>query len=561
MRRTATRRAAARFAVTLPAAALGIGLLAAGPAAPAKAAAEGCVESEGIVCTDAGPVRGTLEGGTLAFKGIPYARPPVGPLRWRPPAAPEPWMEVRDASRYGEVCPQLTGSGQPVGDEDCLTVNVWKPAAPASTAAATAATAATAAEQRPVMVWFTGGGNHSLSGQGSAQYGGVSYDGRALAERAGVVFVSFNYRLGALGFLTHPALGAEGPEKVSGNYGTQDQIALLGWVRRNIARFGGDPQRVMLFGTSAGGANICALMTAPAAAGLFQAAAMHSSVPTGCELPTLKEAEASTGARVAAALGCEGGEAGACLRGKSMAEVVRAVPGTFGVFPRLYGPVVDGRVLPGQPIARIRAGRHQPVPVLLGNSAEETMQFVDAAGPVTDGASYAAAVEKVFGSAARDRILARYPESAYPSARRAFVQATTDALFTCRTLAVARTLAAHQKEPVFRSLFAHPLENDPALKALGINHTIEHPFFFAWSGSYRPTAADRAVQAVMLDGWSNLARAGNPNGGAMPPWPAVTPANPGARLLIGPAGAAADPGTDLEICRFWEGIRLPRPHL
>ncbi|WP_207458751.1 carboxylesterase family protein [Azospirillum sp. SYSU D00513] len=528
-------------------------LLSAQPgAAQAAEAATACGSADAAVaCTETGAVRGVAEGATLAFKGIPYAKPPVGDLRWRPPRPAEAWSGVRDGSKTGPSCPQLSGK-EVVGSEDCLTVNVWKPQdTPAAQGAGQAA-------KRPVMVWFTGGGNHSLSGQGTAQYGGVTYDGEAMAAR-GVVFVSFNYRLGALGFLAHPALDAERTETVSGNYGSLDQIALLGWVRRNIAAFGGDPERVTVFGTSAGGANICALMTAPAAKGLFASASMQSSVPTGCELPTLAEAEARTGNRVVSALACEGGsDVAACLRGKSMAEVVNAVPGTFGVFPRIYGPNVDGHVFPQQPISRIRAGAH--VPVIIGNSAEETMQFVDAAGPVTDEAGYAAAVERIFGSKARGAVLARYPATRYGSPRRALVQATTDALFTCTSRRVARAIADAQTKPVFRYLFAHTLENDPAFKAAGINHTIEHPFFYAWKGKYQPTADDLAIQRLMLASWTNLARAGNPNGAGAPSWPAVA-AGADTLLTIGAASATAGQGPAEANCGFWDGIELPAPHL
>jgi para-nitrobenzyl esterase len=223
--------------------------------APTYAAACPSPSEPDVACTEPGAVRGVREGNTLAFKGIPYAKPPVGSLRWRPPEEGVRWEGIRNASDFGAICPQIVG-GQVVGSEDCLTLNVWRarelPATPL-----------------PVMIWLTGGGNHALSGKGSAIFGGVSYDGETLVERGGVVYVSYNLRLGVLGFLAHPALDTERPERVSGNYGSLDQIAMLRWVRRNIAAFGGDPNRVFLFGTSAGGGNICALMTSPLARGLF----------------------------------------------------------------------------------------------------------------------------------------------------------------------------------------------------------------------------------------------------------------------------------------------------
>ena len=200
-----------------------------------------CTTTPDIVCTEQGAIRGSIEGQTLAFKGIPYAHPPVGTLRWKPPVPATPWEGVRDGSQYAAMCPQLLAQ-EVKGEEDCLYVNVWRPRERPE-------------RPLPVMVWLTGGGNHSLSGQGASGFGGVVYNGQQLVPE-GILFVSYNLRLGALGFLAHPALDAERPEKVSGNYGSLDQIAMLQWVHRNIAAFGGDPSRVFLFGTSAGGGNI-----------------------------------------------------------------------------------------------------------------------------------------------------------------------------------------------------------------------------------------------------------------------------------------------------------------
>ncbi len=496
------------------------------------------------VCTTQGAVKGVAENGTLAFKGIPYAQAPVGALRWRPPAAPVAWRGVRDGSQFGAICPQLSGT-EVVGQEDCLTLNVWKPATPSARAL-------------PVMVFFTGGGNHAFSGQGSPGFGGVQYNGHRLAPE-GVVYVSFNYRLGALGFLAHPALSAERRQGVSGNYGSLDQIAMLAWLKKNISAFGGDPKRVMVFGTSAGGGNICALMTAPSARGLFQRAAMQASVPTGCELPTLDVAQSGTGARVAQALGCDGGDGTAtCLRGKSTADVVRALPGTFGVLPRLYGPNVDGQVFPRQPRAMIERGAYNKVPLIIGNSTEETMQFVNAVGPVTDAASYASAIGQVFGTDQTARILAAYPPAAYATPREALVQLTTDALFTCQSRRVARLLSRAQREPVYRYLFDHVLANDPAQLALGAVHTIEHAFLFAWEGSYVPTADDLSVQARMVSNWTGLARTGQLPAWGDGAWPAQRRGDPFLRIAPTATIEAGDAGAQ---CDLWDAVPLPQPHL
>jgi para-nitrobenzyl esterase len=492
-----------------------------------------------VACTAQGAVRGTTEAGIVAFKGIPYAEPPVGELRWRPPAMPVTWAGVRDGSRFGAICPQLSGT-QVIGEENCLTLNVWKPAE-------------RPAAPLPVMVFFPGGGNHGFSGQGAPVFGGVGYGGEKLVPE-GVVHVSFNYRLGALGFLAHPELSAASTDKVSGNYGTLDQIAMLRWVHENIASFGGDPRRVMLFGTSAGGGNICTLLAAPGARGLFHRAAMQASVPTGCELPTLAQAESGTGQRVADSLGCTSGDRAACLRSRPAADVVRAVPGTFSVLPRVYGPNVDGRVIPEQPRAAIARGAHAQVPVIIGNSSNETMLFVNALGPVTDRASYEAAIGKVFGEAQTARIVEAYPTSPRATPRQALVQLTTDAFFTCQSRRVARALTAHQHAPALRYFFTHSLENDPDQKALGAMHTVEHPFFFAWGGAYKPTDTDLAVQRLMVGHWTHFARTGSPPAA----WPLARLGD--AYLSIGATSVAArgDGGAQ---CDFWDTVPLPQPHL
>ena len=480
------------------------------------------------VCTAQGSVQGVVENGTIAFKGIPYAQPPVGELRWRKPRAAQPWEGVRDGSQFGPVCPQLSGDAV-IGDEDCLTLSIWRPqkASP---------------EPLPVMVFFTGGGNHAFSGQGAPVFGGMAYNGGTLAPE-GVILVTFNYRLGALGFLAHPDLG-------DGNYGSLDQIEMLRWLKRNIADFGGDPRRIMLFGTSAGGGNICALMTAPAARGLFHAAAMHSSVPTGCELSTLAEVQ-RVGRQVADTLGCPPTESvPTCMRGKPVDEVVRAVPGTLGLMPRLYGPNVDANVFPEQPLAAIQHGMHTRMPVIIGNNSRETAQFVDSVAPLTDAASYEAAIGKLFDKADVPRILETYPLAAHRSVRQAMVQLSTDAFFTCQSLRVARSLSRTNEQSVYRYVFDHTLEGDPGLKALGPTHTLEHVFFFPWREGYRPTKSDVAVQRLVSRLWVEMARTGRPGTA----WPLAVPGD--IYLRVTPAGqpAAGDGGSH---CDFWDTVRLP----
>ena len=513
-------------------------------ASTASAQVPGCTANDpDVACTPQGAVRGVVEGDMLAFKGIPYARPPVGALRWKPTEAAEGWSGVRDGSRFGPICPQIIGQ-EIKGDEDCLTVNVWRPRVKP-------------AQALPVMVWLTGGGNHSLSGQGSAGFGGLTYSGEKFVPQ-GVVFVSYNLRLGVLGFLTHPALDAERPEKISGNYGSLDQIAMLRWLKANIAAFDGDPNKVFLFGTSAGGGNICALMTSPLTRGLIHGAAMQSSVPNGCELQTLDNARNGTGVKVAAAVGCDAAaDTAACLRGKSVAEIVSAVPGTFTVLPRIYGPNVDDHIFPDQPLKLIMEGKYPSMPVIIGNTSEETMPWADTAGRVTDDASYAAAIDRVFGAGSRERILAQYPLKSYPTPRLAFMRVTTDSEFTCQSRRVARAFSKTQREPVYRYIFTQVQENDPALKAAGVAHTVEHAFLFP--GKYQPTEAEAAIQHQMAGYWARMARTGNPNGGNDPQWPASTVEND-SYLEIGEATAAMKGPAEAK-CDFWDTVPFPQPHL
>ena len=501
------------------------------------------VTGEDVACTAQGAVRGVIESDMLAFKGLPYARPPVGILRWRPPGTPSAWEGARDGSRFGAICPQIIAN-KVAGEEDCLTLNVWRPRSLPAT-------------PLPVMVFLTGGGNHGLSGVGSAGFGDVKYNGGALVPE-GVVFVSFNIRLGVLGFLALPALDAERPEGVSGNYGNLDQIAMLKWLKQNIAAFGGDPQRIMVFGTSAGGGNICALISSPLARGLFHAAAMQSSVPTGCEIPTLAEVQGRTGQRVVKAAGCDSAaDIAACLRGKTVAEIVSAVPAVTNVLPRTYGPNMDGVVFPDQPLKIIARRAHTSMPIIIGSTADETVGWVRTGTPITDAATYAAEIEKTFGAAARDRILAAYPAADYPTPQKAFIQLTTDAQFTCTSRRVARVFASAQKEPVYRYMFSHTMENDPRLKAVAANHTIEHAFQFPFSGKYKPVEADLTVQKFMVGYWSRFARTGNPGNARDPQWP-VAAGDAYLEIAVAPS---AKRGPDAAKCDFWDALAVQWPHL
>ena len=315
-----------------------------------------------VVLTPSGELEGVWAdagAGVSVFRGVPFAQPPVGGRRWRPPVAVEAWDGTRAAAEFGPACWQARNAdnspyarGELPRSEDCLTLNLW--------------TAARVGERRPVMVWFHGGG-HS-SGTGSA----TIFDGTAMAKK-GVVMVTANYRLGPLGFLAHPALTAESAEQASGNYGILDHVATLEWVRDNIAAFGGDPGNVTIFGQSAGSWSVCVLQASPLAKGLFHKAIGHSGGCFGAPRAHLATTGGSAtavsghdaGLAVAARLGVEGGgaDAAAALRAVEPEALLEAGRGT--------GVVVDGWVLPDLPDAIFAAGGQNDVPVIVGSMSDE----------------------------------------------------------------------------------------------------------------------------------------------------------------------------------------------
>jgi para-nitrobenzyl esterase len=463
------------------------------------------------VATRAGCVRGTVLGGVQAFLGIPYAAPPTGVRRWRPPEQPAAWSGVHDASQFGKACPQDTqprGTTTVTTDEDCLTVNVWAPH--------------TARPPRAVMVWIHGGGFT----RGASSF--PVYDGSQLAGDGDVVVVSLNYRLGALGFLSHPALSAEDSQHASGNYGLLDQVAALRWVAANISAFGGDPGNVTIFGESAGGESVCALMATPLAHGLFARAIIESAQCVGDKVvPPLRnaphgESGEQQGLRVAAQLGCpgSGADAASCLRGKSAADIIQTTPGQLGFLGKgeRYGLVIDGTTLTDSPGEMLTAGKLARVPVLLGTNSDEGTLFTAAAHMqgLTPFA-YAAAVAKVFPGHARE-VLAHYRPAAYRDSGAALAALITDYVFTCPARATARALQRFQSH-VYRYRFSHVTQAS-ASRHLGASHGDEIAFVFGTSPS--PTDAERELSRTMRRYWSQFARTGEPSNEDA--WPAYDPA-------------------------------------
>lgn len=473
-----------------------------------------CTNTPTIKCTQSGAVQGVASGNLYAFRGIPYAAPPVGNLRWKVPQPPVSWQGVRDASTFGNVCPQINGAGY-AGNEDCLVLNVFVSQTPPN-------------QTQPVMIFFHGGGNVS----GDTQFTPTNLDAPPLADQ-GVVVVTAEYRLGLLGFLAHPLLTTEGGG-ASGHYALMDMIAALTWVQQNIAGFGGDPTHVLLFGQSAGSVDVQMLLAAPAAQGLFSAAGMESgSIPSAgwYWLPPFATAEAS-GQQIASALGC-----GAAV---DVLGCLRALPAnTLVNLPNhnsyLNGPGVGSTFLPVHPFTFLQQNG-PPVPLLIGSTREEWSLSDD---PNTnahmDAAAYAAAIHQrfdPFGAGVASQVLSLYPAAAYSSPAYALIAVDTDFNMTCEVRSGARAAAtAANHKPVWRYLYTKTFENDPNEVVYGAFHTAELFFLFGNFNDgqqpggglvYTPSHADLTFSQSLMGYWTRFAATGDPNGGAVA-WPPYNP--------------------------------------
>jgi len=452
------------------------------------------------VQTQPGPVRGS---GTdvMAFKGIPYAAPPTGDRRWRPPAAAERWTDVRDATQFGPRCPgtppaRAGALGGPAS-EDCLTLNVWTPAKSSS-------------DRLAVMVWIHGGGFN---------FGSVTaprVDGTNLARR-GVVVVSFNYRLGALGFLAHPALSRESEHQVSGNYGLLDQIAALRWVRANIAAFGGNPENVTLFGSSAGASSQIFLMVSPLARGLFHRAIAQSLGYTAVgpkprlRVPSYRFAAAEAhGLSLAADI--------ATLRGLSADEVLARAPNTSETLGlSLYVPLVDGYVVPDDPALLVGTNNQSKLPLLIGHNADEGLFYVRDLPKTLE--NYRAFVRARFPAEFVDAVLARYPAATDAEVSVVAPLLETESRFVATAALTAR--AAAKVSDVYMYRFSRVAPSSRSAWG-GAAHTSEVPYVFdnTSGDASQFDEIDRMVSGTMAAAWVRFAKTGNPNGGGLPQWPA-----------------------------------------
>jgi para-nitrobenzyl esterase len=495
------------------------------------------------VMTESGPVAGTRASGYRAFLGIPYASPPVGDLRFRPPVAPPAWTEPLYVTRRPQACPQQL-AGVRYGREDCLYLNVHTPDP--------------APEGAPVMVWIHGGG--FVLGEGAGTDSGTFGD--ILAREQGVIVVSMNYRLGQLGFLSHPALDAESTDGISGNYGFLDQVAALEWVRDNIAAFGGDPDSVTIFGESAGGASVCGHLVSPRSAGLFDRAIIQSG-PCGA-IPTQAEAT-EKGLRFAELLGCAGTDPLACMRAADAATVVD----TYGAAPALFssdpmytrwGPSLDGEVFPTQVIDALEAGELADVPVMVGWNRDEGTIFIalmERSGvDLSTEAAYRETVAGFVGDANADAVLARYPASAFGGdARQAASRAFGDAGLTCGARRAARAIRAAGRT-TYAYFFTYPGARFQLTAdfPLGAFHSAEIQFVFGHGiGGF--TAEQEDLSDILAGYWARFARTGDPNGADTFPWPRYDDTD--ARVTLDLEVSASTEDYE-ETCAFWAGVPFRR---
>jgi para-nitrobenzyl esterase len=444
-----------------------------------------------VAAVDTGRLRGAAADGIISFKGVPFAAPPVGALRWKPPQPATRWEGVRDASAYGAVCMQKwpnndNGIGRVTPSEDCLTLNVF--------------TEATSG-RRPVMVWIHGGG--FVNGSGTADL----YDGTQLAKR-GVVVVSINYRLGRFGAFAHPLLTREAGSAPTANYGMMDMIASLEWVKRNIAAFGGDPRNVTIFGESAGGMAVQRLMTSPAARGLFHKAMVQSGA--GREpLQYLDRANGripsaeSDGAAFVTSLGVTATDT-AALRAIPAERIIAAGdPSTFTG----GGPVLDGKIFVEPIVDAFRQGHEARVPYLVGYNAAEfptTPEQVDAS------------LTRILGLKLTDipDVAATYPDDADRAAR-----IVGDLIFAEPARQLAALHAANGAPTFLYRFDILPVSVRARFK--GTPHAQERQYVFSTltASPYPTDANDAALASTVTDYWAAFAKTGDPNGANRPAWP------------------------------------------
>ena len=489
-----------------------------------------------IVVTERGPVRGIRNHALRKFLGIPYAAPPVGSHRWKPPKDHVRWFSPFNANRFGNHCPQdASVFGTASVSEDCLFLNIFTPN--------DAASKANDSPSYPVMVWIHGG---ALTVGESDDYVPTK-----LVQHGGVIVVTINYRLGALGFLAHPALSAESPDHISGNYGIMDQQFALKWVHRNIASFGGDPQNVTIFGESAGGLSVFSHLASPAAAGLFHRGIVESGA-YGLALPALADEE-SHGTAFAATVGCDD-QSARCLRSRS----VETILANWGLFDST--PNVDGKLFPMSPDTAFATGQFNHVPLINGTNHDEWRFFVAlffdlAGGPIT-AEQYPAVVEGMVGPDAAPLVLAEYPLDNFDSPDLAIGAIGTDSIFACPARIVDQALST--QVPTFTYEFndinAPEVFLPPVSFPYGATHASELRYLFTltWGGDL--DVGQEELSNDMIRYWTQFAKVGDPNLSGTPFWPQYDVTTDEFQSLVPPS-----PTTEFEFasdhkCDFWTGM-------
>ncbi|MDO9323356.1 MAG: carboxylesterase family protein [Methanoregula sp.] len=462
-----------------------------------KGSEPGGVNISVVVKTDAGTVSGMQQDGFRVYHGIPFAAPPTGDLRWRPPAPVKPWESVKETKAYSATCPQ-PGSPAPLNmSEDCLYLNVWTPARSAD-------------EKLPVMVFFYGGAFMDVAGSMPL------YNGTTLAQK-GVIVVTPNYRVGALGFLAHPQLDNESTHNASGNYGILDQQAALKWVKQNIGQFGGDPSRVTIFGQSAGAESVLVHLASPTSTGLYQQAIVesgpfwaHGAIIDATHPKAYAE---QFGVEYATSLGYSGTDAIARMRLLSPQALINATPspspGFWATHTVKFEPTIDGWILPDTLENLYLLHKENPVALMIGNNANDgTTLSANANMTVPE---YVSFIQGRFGKDA-DRVLAKYPASSSAEAQLRLEEIMTDYDFIDSVKYVAGSMGDIRPDTyMYRYSYILPGQPDGAF------HGSETLLLFGV-----PVASDPVVASNVVDLWTRFAKTGNPNGGMNITWPNYT---------------------------------------
>jgi para-nitrobenzyl esterase len=529
----AITRATWRVCTRLAAAGITLGALVA--AAPAVSAGtlggQAAAGADGPVAATAnGAVRGLASGAVDEFLGIPYAAPPVGALRWQPPQPAASWSGVRAATQFAPHCPQVAGPfGEASTSEDCLYLNVFTPAG---------------GGLHPVMVWIHGGA--LVSGESN------DYDPAGLVGD-GVTVVTINYRLGALGFLAHPALA--GPNGQSGDYGLMDQQAALRWVQRNIANFGGDPRNVTIFGESAGGLSVLSQVASPQARGLF-AKAIAESGSYNLTQTSLASAE-TAGEAFATKAGCAS-QTAACLRSLPVSTIL-ADQDASG-----YTPNINSEVLPTSIGTAFATGDFNRVPIINGTNHDEWRLFValsELEGDPTTASNYQSMIASTLGvpAAAAAVIAAEYPLTAYPSPSVALGAVGTDAIFACPALSIDESVSK------FVPTFAYEFNDEnapenflpPVSFPYGAAHATEIQYLMALPTAAFPgtlTAAQQQLAATMKGYWTNFAQGGIPGSFGSPFWPLFNSVTQQMQSLVPPVPQTETDFATTHKCAFWTAL-------